>query len=270
MPLVMGILNVTPDSFSDGGQFCQPDAALRRVENMLQEGVDIIDVGGESTRPGASSVSVAEELDRVIPVIELIRSFSDVAISIDTTKPEVMTCAIQSGATLINDVNALMAPGALVVASALKVPVCLMHKQGEPNTMQLCPNYPKGLLKTIHSFFKARIDACLEHGIPLERLLLDPGFGFGKTPEDNLVLTKALLSFTSYGLPVLYAASRKSTIGALLKREIGDRLAGGLGLAIYAALQGASIIRTHDVLATRDALAMVTYVENAFEKGEVY
>ena len=235
---------------------------------MLEEGVDIIDIGGESTRPGAESVSVQEELDRVIPVIEKIRSYSDITISIDTYKPDVMRQAIASGATFINDVNALMAEDSLATACALNVPVCLMHKQGIPRTMQDAPTYSEGVLLAIHAFFKERIAACLDQGILPQHLLLDPGFGFGKTPEHNLILTKELLSFTSYGFPVLYAASRKSTIGTVLKREVSSRLFGGLGLAVYAALQGASIIRTHDVAATKDALTMVTYVENAIEKGD--
>jgi dihydropteroate synthase len=268
MPLIMGILNVTPDSFSDGGCFLKHDAALKRAEMMLEEGIDIIDVGGESTRPGACAVSVEEELERVIPVIERLRAITDITISIDTSKPEVMVQAVRSGATFINDINALMTDDALMVVSQLGVPVCLMHKQGTPLTMQKSPEYPNGVLYAVHSFFESRIKACLEYGIPKEHLILDPGFGFGKTSEDNLILTKSLRSFKSYARPLLYAASRKSTIGALLNRGVTERLPGGLGLAVYAALQGASIVRTHDIAATKDALSIVACVENATGKGE--
>lgn len=259
----MGILNVTPDSFFDGGVFFSKKEALSHVEKMVAEGVDILDVGGESTRPGATLVSTEEELERVIPVIEAIHARFDTAISIDTSKPEVMREAVRCGATLINDVNALLTDGALTAASDLQVPVCLMHKRGIPKTMQSAPFYPDGVVSAVHAFLKARIDACLAQGICREHLLIDPGFGFGKTPLDNLLLTKNLLSFRNYGLPVLYGASRKSTIGALLNRDVHERLAGGLGLAVYAALQGANLIRTHDVQATKDALMMIAYVEEA-------
>lgn len=265
----MGILNITPDSFSDGGYFLTLDSAFARVEAMLDEGVDIIDIGGESTRPGAHIVSVEEELARVVPVIERIRSHTDITISIDTSKPKVMQAAIQAGATFINDVNALMSDGAVHVASALNVPVCLMHKQGTPDMMQHRPAYPHGVVKAIHTFFQARIEDCLAQGLLREHLLLDPGFGFGKTSAHNFLLTKSLRSFKSYGFPVLYAASRKATIGAVLKRAVSERLPGSLGLAVYAALQGANIIRTHDIAATKDALTIVTHVENAIEEGVV-
>ncbi len=259
----MGILNITPDSFSDGGSFFSKKEALFRVEEMIKEGVDLIDIGGESTRPGAATVSLDEELARVIPVIESIRARFDVALSIDTSKPKVMFEAVQSGVVLINDVNALLADDALSVAKDAAVPICLMHRQGTPKTMQINPAYPQGIMSSIHQFLTARIEACLTAGISPAHLILDPGFGFGKTSSDNLLLTKNLLSFRTYGFPLLYGASRKSTIGELLNREIHERSAASLGLAVYAALHGASLIRTHDIRATKDALMMIHHVENA-------
>lgn len=264
----MGILNITTDSFSDGGRYLQLDDALRQVERMVREGADIIDIGGESTRPGSLPVSCTEELDRVIPLIERIRSFSDITLSIDTTKPEVMRAAIHAGATLINDVNALRAPLAIETVLQLNVPVCLMHMQGVPNVMQDNPQYDMGVMSAIDVFFSERIEACTAAGIPRHHLILDPGFGFGKTHTHNLILTQHLSSFKSYGLPLLLGASRKSTIGSLLNRPVGERVFGSVGLAVYAALKGTNIIRTHDVSATKDAMMMVSAVVNVTDEGE--
>jgi len=252
-PCVMGILNVTPDSFSDGGKFISPDTALARARQMQAEGAALIDIGGESTRPGAESINAADELSRVIPVIEAIRRESDIPISIDTSKPEVMRRAVQAGANMINDVYALRAEGALATAAELDVPVCLMHMQGEPRTMQQSPAY-KNLIEDINKFFENRMNACLKAGIKRDNIVLDPGFGFGKTPAHNLSLIKHLGQFMDYGLPILVGVSRKSTIGHILSKDVDDRLYGSLALTTMAICNGASIIRTHDVAATMDAI----------------
>ena len=260
-PLVMGVLNVNPDSFFDGGRYLDKHQALAHAKTMVNQGVDIIDVGGESTRPGVQPISVDDELARVIPVIESIAATHDVMISIDTYKPEVMRAAVAVGAHLINDVFALRYPGALEAAAALDVPVCLMHMQGIPSTMQENPSYPNGVMHALHAFFSERVAACLAVGMPRANLLLDPGFGFGKTVNDNLILTRDLAEIVStYALPVMYGCSRKHSIGAILGEDAPNRLAGGLGLAVYAVVVGARIIRTHDVLETRHALKTVSAV----------
>lgn len=257
---VMGILNVTPDSFSDGGQFHRRDAALWRVEQMLQEGADIVDVGGESTRPGAAAVSVAQELERVVPVVEAICARFDVLVSVDTSKPEVMAATVAAGAGMVNDVRALQEPGALAVCAGLSVPVCLMHMQGEPRTMQQQPHY-LDVVQEIRQFFAERIAACGQAGIARERLLLDPGFGFGKSLQHNLELLRRLDAFMEFGLPLLVGVSRKSMIGAVLdNRPMDGRLHGSVAAAVLAAVQGAGIIRVHDVRATVDALRLVRAV----------
>jgi dihydropteroate synthase len=259
-PLVMGILNVTPDSFSDGGNYLQLDAAMRQVELMLDSGVDIIDIGGESTRPSAIAVSVDEELARVLPVIEKIRSYSDIAISIDTSKVPVMQEAVHLGASMINDVNALQAEGALDLIAALQVPTCLMHMQGMPANMQDKPYYNAGVIPTIMNFFKDRIDSCVAAGINRQLLILDPGFGFGKSTQDNLLLVKHFADFLSYNLPVLLGVSRKTSIASILSDNLQARIAGSLALTIMAALEGMSIVRTHDVLVTKQVLTMMSAV----------
>ncbi len=259
---VMGILNVTPDSFSDGGQFHARHCALRHVEQMLSEGVDIIDVGGESTRPGAASVSVEEELERVIPVITAIRERFDVALSVDTSKPEVMQAAVSAGADLINDVCALQQPGALIACAPLTVPICLMHMQGQPRTMQQSPRY-HDVVQDVSQFFQERIATCETAGIARQRLILDPGFGFGKTLSHNVDLLRRLTAFSDLGLPILVGLSRKSMIGTLLdNRPIEGRLHGSVAGAVIAAMQGANIVRVHDVGATVDALKIVNAVMN--------
>ena len=259
-PKVMGILNVTPDSFSDGGDFISPDSAILHAEQMLQDGAAIIDIGGESTRPGANAVSEQEELDRVIPVIEAIKKRLGVIVSVDTSKPAVMREAVAAGAGIINDVMALQASGAIETASQLNVPVCLMHMQGEPRTMQQNPEYVD-VVTDVLSFFEQRIDECVAGGISKERLLLDPGFGFGKTLEHNLSLLKNLSEFQHVGLPLLIGISRKSMIGAILDdAPVDKRLYGSLAAAVLAVERGASIVRVHDVKPTVDALRVVDAV----------
>ena len=259
-PKVMGILNVTPDSFSDGGQFSNVDAAMRQAESMLNAGATFIDVGGESTRPGANVVSLQEELDRVIPVIESISKQLDVIVSVDTSKAEVMTQAAKCGAGLINDVRALRSDGALDAAihaaTNFNVSVCLMHMQGEPQNMQQRPRYD-GVVKEVIGFFEQRIKECTDAGLNYQRILIDPGFGFGKTLDHNYQILKNLHEFKRFDLPVLAGMSRKSMIGELLQRDVNQRLAGNIATATIAALAGVAIIRVHDVNETMDAIKIV-------------
>ena len=252
-PVVMGVLNVTPDSFSDGGRYASRDTALRQGERLAAEGADILDVGGESTRPGASGVSVQEEIDRVAPVIEALAARLALPLSVDTSKPEVMRAAVTAGAGLINDVQALRRPGALVTAAALAVPVCLMHMRGTPTSMQEDPVYADPVAE-VSDFLGERVRICEGAGIPRQRLILDPGFGFGKTLAHNLALLAGLGRLAELGLPLLVGLSRKSMIGALTGREVGDRLAGSLAAAVLAVERGAIVIRVHDVAATRDVV----------------
>ena len=261
-PQVMGILNVTPDSFSDGGLFVSVDTALQRARRMVAEGAAIIDVGGESTRPGATAVSQQEELDRVLPVIEAIARELPVIVSVDTSKAQVMREAVALGASLINDVRALREPGALQAASDAGVPVCLMHMVGDPRSMQEDPHYVD-VVDDIKLFLRGRIHACEEAGIPASRLLIDPGFGFGKRVTHNLLIMQRLREFLSLGSPLLIGVSRKSTIGAVLDRAADERLAGSLALAALACQQGAHIIRAHDVAASVDVVKMCHAVRTA-------
>ncbi len=255
-PQVMGVLNVTPDSFSDGGNFFSVDAALKYAHQMAEEGADIIDIGGESTRPGAQSVSAQEELDRVMPVLLKIRAELPLKTSVDTSKAEVMREAIAGGADVINDVMALRGEGSLAaVAASNKVQVCLMHIQGEPRTMQENPYYDD-VVNEIKAFLLERVQVCLEAGIASSRILIDPGFGFGKTVAHNLLLMKQLPVFTELGYPVLVGLSRKSLIGKVLNKQVTERLYGSLALAVLAVSRGARIIRTHDVAATVDVVKM--------------
>jgi dihydropteroate synthase len=258
---IMGILNMTPDSFSDGGLFHSVVNAADHAMRMVDEGADIIDVGGESTRPGAAAVSVSEELDRVVPVIEAIRKRTDTPISIDTSKAEVMEAAVGAGASMINDVWALRRENALQTAARLDVPVCLMHMQGEPGTMQNDPSY-NDVTAEVRQFLSDRIKACIDAGIDRKRLVLDPGFGFGKTLEQNFALLNRLADIGIEQLPLLVGLSRKSMIGQALNLAVDDRVNASIGLALLAARNGASIIRVHDVKQTHDALRMVEAVEN--------
>ncbi|WP_026078116.1 dihydropteroate synthase [Pseudomonas sp. PAMC 26793] len=259
---VMGILNVTPDSFSDGGRFSQLDAALRHAEAMVAAGATLIDVGGESTRPGARAVSPLEELERVAPIVERIHRELDVIISVDTSTPAVMRETARLGAGLINDVRSLQRDGALDAAAATGVPVCLMHMLGEPGTMQDDPHYDD-LVGEVKDFLAERMAQCAAVGIAPERIILDPGFGFAKTLQHNLSLFKHMESLHALGRPLLVGVSRKSMIGLALNRPVGERLHGGLALAALAVVKGARILRVHDVAETIDVVRMIAAVESA-------
>ncbi|MEZ8113751.1 dihydropteroate synthase [Vibrio splendidus] len=260
-PHVMGILNATPDSFSDGGRFNSLDNALLQAERMIQAGVSIIDIGGESTRPGAPDVSLEEELARVIPAIKAIRAKFDVWISIDTSKAEVMRQAVEAGADLINDVRALQEPGALQAAAKANVPVCLMHMKGQPRTMQASPVYDD-VLMDVEAFLQERVKACDAVGISKEQLILDPGFGFGKTIEHNYHLLAHLEKFHTLGLPVLAGMSRKSMIFKLLDKAPADCMVASVTCATIAAMKGAQIIRVHDVEDTLEAMKIIEVMNN--------
>ena len=258
----MGVLNVTPDSFSDGGRFADADAAVRHGVRLAGEGAVFIDVGGESTRPGAEPVSLAEELRRVVPVIEGLRGATSAVISVDTSKPEVMRAAAAAGAGLINDVRALREPGALMAARDSGCAVCLMHMQGEPRTMQHSPTYGD-VVREVRAFLDERLAACRAAGIGADALLIDPGFGFGKTLEHNLTLLRRLAELAAGGTPLAVGLSRKSMVGTLTGNPAGERLLGSVVLAALAALAGAAIVRAHDVAATVEALKVVTAVRGS-------
>jgi dihydropteroate synthase len=255
----MGVLNVTPDSFSDGGLFSDPHAALTRARRLIEEGAQIIDIGGESTRPGAAAVSLEQELARVVPIIETLRRDSPVFISIDTSKPEVMRAACDAGADIINDVRALREPGALGAASDTRAGVCLMHMKGEPRSMQASPHY-ENVVDEVERFLADRVNACRTAGIDADRITIDPGFGFGKRTVDNLVLLRNLSRLNSLGMPVAVGLSRKSMLATLTGRKVDDRTAGSVALAAIAVLNGARIVRAHDVAATVDAIRVAAAV----------
>lgn len=252
-PVVMGVLNVTPDSFSDGGRFTDAGRAAEQGARLAAEGAAIIDVGGESTRPGAAPVGAAEEIDRVIPVIERLAASIPAVISVDTSKPEVMRAAAAAGASLLNDVRALTAPGALEAAAASGCALCLVHMRGSPETMQHNPSY-EDVVAEVRAFLLDRVQACRQAGVARDRIAIDPGFGFGKTLEHNLAILRRLPELAAAGLPVLVGLSRKSSIGALTGRPAGERLAGSIAMAALAVWQGACIVRAHDVAATVDAV----------------
>jgi dihydropteroate synthase len=254
-PVVMGILNITPDSFSDGGVFLSPENAIAQALRMAEEGAAIIDVGGESTRPGARPVSAQEEMDRVLPVVEALHARTPLPISIDTSKPDVMRAAVAAGAGFINDVQALRADDTLAAATELNVPVCLMHMQGEPRTMQNDPRYTD-VVSEVRDFLKQRLEACVNAGIPASRLVVDPGFGFGKTLEHNIELLRGLKKLHGLGAAVLVGLSRKSMIGKALGLPVEQRLHASVALAVMAVQQGARIVRVHDVGPTVEALHM--------------
>jgi len=259
---VMGVLNVTPDSFSDGGRFNSVDAALLRARKMVAQGAAFIDVGGESTRPGADPVSVQEELDRVCPVVEAIARELDVVISVDSSTPEVFREAARLGAGLINDVRALQRDGAVEAALETGLPVCLMHMQGQPEDMQARPSY-QSVLREVSGFLMDRVRVAEQAGIPSDRILLDPGFGFGKTLAHNLKLLAALERLQVLGYPLLVGMSRKSMLGHITGREVSERLPASLAVATISALKGASVIRVHDVGETVDAVKVVAAMEEA-------
>jgi dihydropteroate synthase len=254
---VMGVINTTPDSFSDGGQFDTIEKAFEQARKLIADGADILDIGGESTRPGSQPVELEEELRRTIPLIRAIREISAIPISIDTNKSAVMIAAVEAGASIINSVCALQLDDSLQVAAELDVPVCLMHMQGTPATMQQRPEY-ENVVAEVKAFLAARIDAALGAGIAREKIIVDPGFGFGKTLEHNLLLLNSLAEFRQPGVRVLAGLSRKKMIGAILDKAEDQRLYGSLSLAVMAAMLGADILRVHDVAETVDALAMVS------------
>jgi dihydropteroate synthase len=260
-PLIMGVVNVTPDSFSDGGLYASANKAVQHAKRLIDEGVDILDIGGESTRPGSEPVSVAEELNRVIPVIQAL-SDMNVAVSVDTSKPEVMRQAIEAGATMVNDVNALRAPGAIeVVKEAEHVLICLMHMQSEPRSMQRNPQYTD-VVKEVMDFLRQRLTLLETEDISKKRLVIDPGFGFGKTLEHNLILLRSLDKFLSLGVPVLVGLSRKSMLGAITGNAVDYRIHESVAAALLAVIKGARIIRVHDVKATKDAFAVCAAVND--------
>jgi dihydropteroate synthase len=260
-PKVMGILNITPDSFYSESRVNSVDDCLRRAVTMVEEGAAIIDIGGESTRPGSQPVSIETELERVVPVLTRLRQEIDVPIAVDTNKPEVMRAAIAAGADIINDINALQAPGALEIVAAAKVGVCLMHMQGKPTTMQLNPHYTD-IMTDIKDFLIARITACEQAGISRSRIIIDPGFGFGKTVQHNLILLNRLAELKALQLPILIGLSRKSTIGKILNdRPAEDRLHASIAGTTIAVLNGANIVRTHDVRPTVDAITFLNVLQ---------
>ena len=258
-PLVCGILNVTPDSFSDGGRFHSFDRAVEHGRALAADGADLIDVGGESTRPGARPPTLSEELDRVIPVVEALVRRVPVPLSVDTSRPEVMRAAVTAGASMINDVRALRLPGALEAAAALGVPVCLMHMDRSPDTMQHDPRY-RDVVAEVRGYLAERVGACLDAGIRPDHLLIDPGFGFGKKLSHNLALLASLGTLRTLQVPIMVGLSRKSMVGELTGRDVGDRLPGSLAAAVIAAQRGAAVLRVHDVAATRDVLAVLEAV----------
>ncbi|ADE11300.1 dihydropteroate synthase [Sideroxydans lithotrophicus] len=254
-PLVMGIVNVTPDSFSDGGHHSSTASAIDHAQQLIADGADILDIGGESTRPGAATVSTQEELDRVLPVIEGLHDIS-VPISIDTWKPKVMRAALTAGASMVNDINALQEEGALEMVAASGAAVCLMHKQGVPQTMQQQPQY-QDVVAEVSAFLRERIAAAEAAGIARESMVIDPGFGFGKTLAHNLALLRNLDAFCALGVPVLAGLSRKSMLGAIIGRDVGERMAASVAAAMLAVQRGAAIVRAHDVRETVDALKIM-------------
>ncbi|MGY1624990.1 dihydropteroate synthase [Geodermatophilus sp. SYSU D00965] len=261
-PLVCGILNVTPDSFSDGGRFDDLERAVEHGRRLAAEGADLIDIGGESTRPGSRPPSPAEELDRVVPVVEALAGQVPVPLSVDTSRPEVMRAAVAAGASMVNDVRALQRPGALAAAAELDVPVCLVHMQRSPESMQEDPRYGD-VVAEVRACLAERIAACLDAGVRPEHLVVDPGFGFGKTLAHNVALLASLDAVAGLGVPVLVGLSRKSMLGQLTGRAVGERLPGSLAAALVAVQRGASVLRVHDVAATRDALAVLSAVGSA-------
>jgi len=265
----MGILNCTPDSFSDGGRYLDRSTALAQVHRMVAAGADLIDIGGESSKPGAKPVSEAEELQRVVPLIEAIRRELEICISVDTTKPAVMRAAVAVGASMINDVSALRSEESLQAVVDLAVPVCLMHMQGTPQTMQQSPHYPKGIMHALDLFFSELIARCEAAGIPRFHLLLDPGFAFGKTVGHNLLILKQLSALHRYHLPIMLGVSRKSTLGLVLNKPVDERLIAGIAVAVQASLNGVAIIRTHDVDETIQAISMIDAIMNAVEGSSV-
>ena len=257
-PLIMGVVNVTPDSFSDGGRFLDTGRAIAHARRLIEEGADILDLGGESTRPGAAPVSAREEADRVLPVLEALAD-AGVPVSIDTRHAPLMRAALERGASMINDIQALTGPGALDAVRESDCAICLMHMQGEPGTMQVAPAYAD-VVSEVREFLRTRVDACVDAGIARERLVIDPGIGFGKTARHNLELLRGLCRLSELCLPMLVGVSRKALLGRITGRDVNNRLAGSVSAAVLAAERGAAIVRVHDVAATRDALRVLRAV----------
>jgi dihydropteroate synthase len=257
----MGVVNVTPDSFSDGGRYFDPKAAVAHALQLVEDGADIVDVGGESSRPGALPVSVSQELERVLPVLEGLKDIGK-PVSVDTRRPEVMQAALSAGASMINDIDALTAPGALQAVAKSDCAVCLMHKQGDPATMQRDPRYDD-VVAEVSGYLRDRLERCVEAGIAKERIVVDPGFGFGKTLAHNLTLTKELQSMKALGVPILVGWSRKSSLGQLVGRPEGERLPASLAMALLCLQRGARILRVHDVRETRDVVRIWEALESA-------
>jgi len=260
-PLLMGVVNITPDSFSDGGRYATHEAAVRHANRLIEEGADLLDIGGESTRPGAAEVSADEEIRRIVPVLDALRDCGR-PLSVDTRRPETMRAALEHGADLVNDIGALRAPGALDAVRASECAVCLMHMQGEPGTMQQAPHYGD-VVGEVEDFLAGRLDAAVTAGIARERIVVDPGIGFGKTLRHNLQLLAALDELVALGVPVLVGLSRKSMIGTLTGRDVGPRLAGSLSAMLAAVMRGAHIVRVHDVAESRDALRVWQAIDDA-------
>lgn len=260
-PHVMGIVNVTPDSFSDGGKFARTDLAIEHALSLVEQGADILDIGGESTRPNATPVSLQQELDRVIPVIEVLIKKINIPISIDTYKPQVMQCAIAAGASIVNDVRALQENGAIDIVAASDAGVCLMHMQGTPQTMQINPQY-NDVVAEVKAFLQQRLMLCETAGIDKSRILLDPGFGFGKTREHNITLIQHLASFSTMGQPLLVGLSRKSVLGQVTGNDVDARIYSSVAASVISAMVGAKILRVHDVKATVEALKIVTAIQH--------
>ncbi|MDT3677666.1 MAG: dihydropteroate synthase [Burkholderiaceae bacterium] len=260
-PLLMGVVNITPDSFSDGGRYATHEAAVRHANRLIEEGADLLDIGGESTRPGAAEVSADEEIRRIVPVLDALRDCGR-PLSVDTRRPETMRAALEHGADLVNDIGALRAPGALDAVRASECAVCLMHMQGEPGTMQQAPHYGD-VVGEVEDFLAGRLDAAVTAGIARERIVVDPGIGFGKTLRHNLQLLAALDELVALGVPVLVGLSRKSMIGTLTGRDVDHRLAGSLSAMLAAVMRGAHIVRVHDVAESRDALRVWQAIDDA-------
>jgi dihydropteroate synthase len=266
-PLVCGILNVTPDSFSDGGRFLDHDRAVAHALDLADQGADLLDVGGESTRPGAHPPTLDEELNRVVPVVERLARLVETPLSVDTSRPEVMREAVRVGASMINDVRALRVAGALDTAAELAVPIYLMHMQGEPDTMQHAPRYGD-VVSDVRSFLVDRMSAATAAGVSRDSMIVDPGFGFGKALAHNVTLFEELPQFTTLGARLMVGVSRKGMIGALTGRSVEERLAGSISAAVLAVQRGANLLRVHDVAATRDALAVLTALDKPREGRE--
>lgn len=261
-PLIMGIINVTPDSFYDGGRYCHLDAALIHAEKLIEQGADILDIGAESSRPYSQNVSIEEEWTRLAPLLKKLRRLTNGCLSVDTTKPEIMQRSLEEGVDIINDINAFQSPGALDVMHKTSAFLVMMHRQGNAQTMQISPDYPEGIGHEVNAFFSECLKRCDEKGIDLGRVILDPGFGFGKNDEHNLFLIKNLAIFRQFHMPILLGVSRKTTLGSLLQCIPSERLAGSIAMTAYALAEGINIIRTHDVAEIYDTRIIIEAIKS--------